>query len=292
MSELNLNLNEDQPLEPALPGTAEKEVVLAGFSERFLAYVIDTLPFWFLIYFTYDTFSVYSLLSGFSNPLLVWKILWVVIFFIYEIIFSSGGRATLGKKIMGIRVQSSDGSDLSVVKAFLRTVGYFISSYTINMGYIMALFTPGKKALHDYISGSRVIKVRERGDFAEGTVLVVSWALMAFFAGNWIQKTVLAVSPSEQVQINRARRTISKLARLEEIHFQKYGFYTDDIKRLADLTRNIPAVRKELSQNLSENSLEIASNGKNYLISAQAKNWRKTKVEVSNLTLPSQEQQE
>ncbi|MEW5951369.1 MAG: RDD family protein [Elusimicrobia bacterium] len=289
MSELNINLNEEnESLKSAEEQTKSQEIVNAGFSERFLAYVIDTLPFWFLVYFTYDFLVKNGPLSSFSMT--AWKILWIALFFLYEIIFSSGGRATLGKYLLGIRVRASDGGELSPFKAFLRTIGYFIGSYTINLGYMIALFTPGKKALHDYLAGSRVIKIKERGDFAEGTVLVLSWALMAFFAGNWVQKSVLAVTPYEQRQISKANRTIAKLAKLQEIHFQKYGFYTDDIKRLADLTRNIPAVRKEISDNLAENSLEIASNGKHYIISAKAKNWRKTKVEASDMSENKSEQ--
>ncbi len=286
MSELNIDFNDEKPLSPDLNKIEDvvSEVKLAGFSERFLAYVIDTLPFWFLAYFTYDMAALQGIIEKSARLLMFWKILWVVLFFAYEVIFSSGGRVTIGKKMMGIKIQSLDGSNLSIAKAFLRTIGYFISAYTINLGYMIALFTPGKRALHDYIAGSRVIKVSERGDFLEGTVLVISWALIAFFLGSWIQRTVLTLSPSEQVQIAKARRTISKLAKLEEIHFQKYGFYTDDIKRLADLTRNIPAVRKELADNLAQNSLEIASNGKKYIITAKAKNWRKTMVETSNLS--------
>lgn len=287
MSELNINFNEEvnrQPQEKASPDLSFRP---AGFSERFLAYVIDTLPFWFLVYFTYD----FLVRGGYipSVSITTWKVIWIGLFFAYETVFSSNGRATLGKYLLKIRVKAVDGKDLSASKAFIRTIGYFIGSYTINLGYVIALFTQNKRALHDYLASSRVVKIEERSDFAEGAILVVSWAVMAFLLGNWIHKSVLAVTPYEQNQIAKANRTIGKLAKLQEIHFQKYGFYTNDIRRLADLTRNIPAVRKEISENLSENSLEIATNGKHYIISAQAKNWRKTKVEVSDISASAQQ---
>jgi uncharacterized RDD family membrane protein YckC len=275
---------EENPInEPINEQKEDKEILPAGFNERFIAYTIDTLPFVVITYLSYYLADKYSLISASDKMLNIWKITWIAIFILYESIFTSGGRATLGKYIMGIRVKANDGSDLSFLKAFIRVIGYFISSILINMGYVLALFTKDNRALHDYISGSRVIKIKERSDFMDGVVLVVSWSLLAFLLGNWIKSTVLTLTPIEQRQIEDARKTVYKISQLEEIYFQKYGFYTDDIRQLAELTRNVQAVRKEIVKNLSENSLEIASNGKEYVIAAKAKNWRKTKVEISSL---------
>jgi uncharacterized RDD family membrane protein YckC len=275
---------EENPInEPINEQKEDKEILPAGFNERFIAYTIDTLPFVVITYLSYYLADKYSLISASGKMLNIWKITWIAIFILYESIFTSGGRATLGKYIMGIRVKANDGSDLSFLKAFIRVIGYFISSILINMGYVLALFTKDNRALHDYISGSRVIKIKERSDFMDGVVLVVSWSLLAFLLGNWIKSTVLTLTPIEQRQIEDARKTVYKISQLEEIYFQKYGFYTDDIRQLAELTRNVQAVRKEIVKNLSENSLEIASNGKEYVIAAKAKNWRKTKVEISSL---------
>ncbi len=262
----------------------EKEPLnIAGFNERFLAYLIDTLPFVFLHSYTFTYAIKYGYITYSSDIEAKWKWLWIILFIIYEVIFTSGGRRTLGKKIMGIKVISKDGNNLSLFKAFIRVIGYFISSYTLNFGYIVALFNRKRISLHDFLSSSMVIKTKEKSPFIEGLILVVSWSCLAFLIANWANRTILQLTPAERAQIQQARRTLAKLAKLEEIHYAKYGFYTNDIKRLAELTGNVKAVRYELSKTLAENSLEIASDGKTFIISARAKNWRKTKVEISNL---------
>ncbi|PIS46658.1 MAG: hypothetical protein COT17_07445 [Elusimicrobia bacterium CG08_land_8_20_14_0_20_51_18] len=287
-NEIDMDVMDVNAREEEAPEAADNT---AGFNERFLAYLIDTLPFVFLAYYTFVMMLKYNVLQYSSSAELKWKAVWIIVFITYETVFSSGGRATLGKYLLGIRVRDKNGEELSLVKSFLRVVGYFLSSLTINFGYLMALFTPQKKALHDYLAGSRVIRVRGKGDFAEGFILVASWSLLAFFVGSWIQRTWLTFTPVEQKQIFTARRTLSKIAKLEEIHSRKYGFYTNDIRKLAELTKNIPAVRAELAKNLAPDSLEIATNGRDYVVSGKARNWRKTRIEFSSLAARQREEQ-
>ncbi len=264
-----------------LKNVDEEVYELAGFNERFLAYIIDTFPFVFLNYFTLSI-AVKNNYVLYSDSLATkWKIAWLFLFILYETIFTSGGRRTVGKKILGIKVIHKNGGSLTILQAFLRVIGYFISSFTINLGYLMSLFNKNKRALHDFMASSIVVRTSQKTPFLDGLILVISWVCLAFLVANWLNRTVLALTPSEQKQINEARRTLLKLAKLEEIHYRKYGFYTNDLKRLAELTGNINAVRYEIAKTLSSGSLEIASDGKSFIIQAKAKNWRKTKVEVS-----------
>jgi len=256
--------------------------VPAGFNERFVAYVIDALPFVLMVYATLPSAVKAGFVAAGDSGLLKWKLLWIAFYIIYETILSSGGRATLGKWLLNIRVRSADGGDLSLPRAFVRSVGYFLSSATLNIGYLMALFTTNKRALHDLAAGSRVVSIKERGDVASGLVLALSWGLMAIFFGSWLNKTVLRITPYEKKQIISAHRTISKLAKLEDIYMKQEGHYTNDLKRLADLTGNVNAVRAELYRTLDPNTLVIASNGRRFRITAKARNWRKTEVQVAS----------
>lgn len=258
-------------------------LVPAGFNERFLAYFIDALPFVLGAFATFalmvkDGSARYSFADG--NKC---KLAWIALYLLYETALSSGGRATLGKYLMGIRVKAVDGSDLPLAKAFIRSVSYFVSAAPLNLGYIIALFTPDKRALHDYLGGSRVISIRERSDWADGLVLAASWALMAILAGSWINQNFLRMGPEEKRVVATARTTISKVAKLEEIHKLKHGGYTEDMRRLAALTGNPAAVRNEILRTIEPNTLVISSDGRAYVISARARNWRKTKVEISSL---------
>jgi len=260
----------------------EKEFIIAGFNERFLAYLIDTLPFVFLNYYTLTLAIKNGFITYSSSIETKWKIIWSIIFIIYETIFTSGGRRTIGKKILGLKVISKDGNNLSLSKAFIRAIGYFISSFTFNIGYLLALTNSKRISLHDFLASSLVVKTKEKSAFVDGLILTLSWGLMAFFIANWANRTILKPTPLEQKQINEARRTLAKLAKLEEIHYRKYGFYTNDLKKLAELTGNINAVRYELAKTLEKGSLEIASNGKSFIISGKAKNWRKTRIQVTS----------
>ena len=254
----------------------------AGFNERFLAYVIDAFPFVAGTYLSLNAMVRAGILSYTAGNEWKWKLLWIGAYVVYETALSSGGRATVGKLIMNIRVRAQDGSDLSVGRAFVRALAYFLSSATLNLGYLAALVTPRKRALHDYVAGSRVISLRERGDLANGLVLALSWGLMAILIGSWLNQTVLKVSPAEKRQIIAAHLTISKLAKLEEIYLRREGHYTNDLRTLADMTGNVNAVRAELYKTLEPGTLAIASNGRKYLITAKARNWRKTEVQVAS----------
>jgi len=279
-----------KPLSP-LPGVedapmaeAEEGPAPAGFNERFVAYVIDALPFVLITNYTLKAAVHSGLVARTTRGEWNWKFLWIGVYVIYEAVFSSGGRATLGKFIMNIRVRAVDGENLSFPRALARSVAYFLSSATLNLGYLIALFTNRKRALHDYVAGSRVISLKERGDIGSGFVLAVSWGLMAIFMGSWLNKTVLQVTPFERKQVVTAHRTLAKLAILEDIYMKKEGHYTNDLPRLADLTGNINAVRAELYQTLEPDTLVIASNGRKFLITAKARNWRKTDVQVASKT--------
>ncbi|HBA60021.1 MAG TPA: hypothetical protein DCZ92_04220 [Elusimicrobia bacterium] len=265
----------------------EEGPFIAGFNERFLAYFIDCLPFLLLSAVTFKLAVKGGLVaSNFAGEMTV-KLLWIAVYILYQGVLSSGGRATLGKRIMGLRVVDADGQPLSLGRGFARAFSYFLSSGTMNLGFILALFTQENRALHDYLAGSRVVSLKERGDLANGVILTMSWALLAFFVGSWINNTVLKVSVPEKKQIYAAYRTISKLATLENIYMRSTGHYTNNLKSLASLTRNVEAVKSELDRNLDGGKVMLVSDGRKFRIVAKARNWRKTEVEVkSTVTLP------
>ena len=257
--------------------------VPAGFNERFLAYAIDALPF---VAGAYITFSILVRNGTLRNTFAAQnecKLAWICAYVLYETFLSSGGRATLGKYLMRIRVRAADGSDLPAGKAFIRSVSYFVSAAPLNLGYLVALVTREKRALHDYLGGSRVISIKERGDLADGMVLAVSWALIAMLAGSWINQNFLRMGPDEKKVVTTAQTTISKIAKLEEIHKMVYGGYTEEMRRLAALTGNPSAVRNEIIRTIEPDTLVIASDGRDYIITAKARNWRKTEVQVKSI---------
>ncbi len=71
---------------------------------------------------------------------------------------SSKWQATIGKKVMGCYIINTDGTRMSFGKAVLRYFCYIISSLPLSLGYIWAGFDKRKRAFHDMIVGTYVVK--------------------------------------------------------------------------------------------------------------------------------------
>jgi uncharacterized RDD family membrane protein YckC len=76
----------------------------------------------------------------------------------YETLFLGRFGATPGKMACRLKVVRADGSPLTYGRAFGRYWGYVLSGFTLGVGYIMAAFTDQKRALHDFICDTRVVK--------------------------------------------------------------------------------------------------------------------------------------
>jgi uncharacterized RDD family membrane protein YckC len=72
--------------------------------------------------------------------------------------FLSNKGATPGKMVLGLKVLDNDnGTNLTFVRGGLRgTVGYFVSSITFLIGYLMVAFREDKRALHDLMFNTHV----------------------------------------------------------------------------------------------------------------------------------------
>ena len=75
----------------------------------------------------------------------------------YEGYFLSTSGATIGKKLMGIRVMHN-GQNPTFMRAVGRYFSKFLSAMICWIGYIMACFTQDSKALHDMICDTTVVK--------------------------------------------------------------------------------------------------------------------------------------
>jgi uncharacterized RDD family membrane protein YckC len=81
----------------------------------------------------------------------------------------STGR-TPGKMLLGLQVVSAQGAPISYGVAFLRSVGYLISSVVFCLGYIWVAFDKRKQGWHDKIAGTVVI-IREPQGTAAGITI-------------------------------------------------------------------------------------------------------------------------
>ncbi len=161
-----------------LDGTASEEAKdYAGFWVRFCARLIDGL---FLSVFTVPLtlineglsirlirgasargstrFEDFPQLGTYLTLQATFVLLAFALAIAYEIFFVGRFAGTPGKLLLGVRVVRSDFSRVSYWRAAVRVLGRMLSDMTLYIGYLMVLFDPQRRALHDYIADTRVIK--------------------------------------------------------------------------------------------------------------------------------------
>lgn len=76
----------------------------------------------------------------------------------YYVYFLTKKGATPGKMVMGLRVVTASGGPISAGRAVGRFFAQLLSGLILGIGYIMAAFDQEKRALHDHICGTRVVR--------------------------------------------------------------------------------------------------------------------------------------
>jgi uncharacterized RDD family membrane protein YckC len=79
---------------------------------------------------------------------------------VYSAVLVAKNGATLGKSILGLKVVDAEGNPISKGKSWGRAFADLINGFTCGISYIIAGFDDQKRALHDHICNTRVIKTR------------------------------------------------------------------------------------------------------------------------------------
>ena len=156
---------------PVTPAGVSEMISYAGFMSRFAAAMIDGL-----ILTVIDCLLMLIVNAIDSNPISYrhgfnWKSeTWVMMGMLYNLwnliltwlyftmSESSEGKATLGKKALGLVVTDESGRRISFGRANGRYFGKIVSGLLLCVGYLMAAFTDHKQALHDILAGTLVLK--------------------------------------------------------------------------------------------------------------------------------------
>ena len=78
----------------------------------------------------------------------------------YYSLFAWKFGGTPGKLALGLRIVRPDGSRLSLGLSIGRYAAMMVTNFTMGIGYAMAAIDEEKRALHDRLAGTRVIKPR------------------------------------------------------------------------------------------------------------------------------------
>ncbi len=164
---------------PGIPQRSLPGAVSAGFIRRLLATLADMLLFcglctalawpvirvvdWTTLPTNVDGFlsavSDREWISHASGVLGMWIALWWCYFVVGWGLFG----ATPGKWLFGIRiVDHKDRYPIGMSRALMRLFSYGVSSITLGLGHLLAVIRGDRRALHDSLAGTRVVRRRRR----------------------------------------------------------------------------------------------------------------------------------
>jgi uncharacterized RDD family membrane protein YckC len=89
---------------------------------------------------------------------LYWSVV-VIVTALYFTCFVAVWGQTPGKMILGLRVVPERQGNMTFGVAFLRWVGYIVSSFFFYFGFLWIAFDPRKQGWHDKIAGTLVVRV-------------------------------------------------------------------------------------------------------------------------------------
>jgi len=178
------------PAAPESSGGEELDLVPAGFWLRFAALGIDTA----LVTLHWGVLIGVGVLAlgedtvrglGWSGRFTADKpdrLLSLMVLLYFPVLEASALRGTLGKLICGIVVVDRSLDQLSFGRALLRNLAKIISGLPFSIGFLMAAFGT-RRALHDRLTGTQVLRRSDRGGGWILLMLLVSFVLMAGVSG-------------------------------------------------------------------------------------------------------------
>jgi uncharacterized RDD family membrane protein YckC len=144
---------------PALPPLATRGVVYATFGQRLSAWAIDTIILAAIQVGVLVAFGMLAMATDTAGPdadtvhgvlgLVMMACAALVGWPYYALMEASQAQATIGKRVMGIRVEDVDGGNATFIQTSFRFFLRIVSVLTLGFGYLMALFTARRQTLHD-----------------------------------------------------------------------------------------------------------------------------------------------
>jgi hypothetical protein len=200
-----------------------------------------------------------------------------------------GGKAPLGKKLLGLQVVTPEGEGLGFFRSLLRAIGYFPSGIFLELGFLWAFTNPLRRGWHDLIAGSVVVESGERPGWVRGLSSVLSVALFAVLLVSSAQTFLsgLGASAGTRAEVAaKARSGLDYVSELEEAHKAQTGRYTQDVRALAALAGGPHVFRDRLMESFRPQGfgLQTDKNGQTYLIVATALDGQEIQREGPNKT--------
>jgi uncharacterized RDD family membrane protein YckC len=253
---------------------------LASFSERVVAFVLDILlaaggyAISHMVIFRAD--SVIG-----SPHAAEWTVLWTFLFVLYQTYFSSEGRTSLGKLLLGLAVVDEQGQPLAIGQAGLRSISYLLSSI-LDLGFLWSLFNPHRQCWHDMVVASVVVRQERRSEASHALVRVAAAACMALIGGLWYWNHVAEPRYTQIMNVAYANVGMAELKQLQRIYHLKHHRYANDISQLAPLSPEPDQFAQNMSNLFDHKAgVEIKADRDSYTVTARAMDDNRTLVALN-----------
>lgn len=272
---------EPLPGYPSAAGQApDIELRPAKISDRFIAYFLDASPFAAGYCLTMIHMAQKLRLAP-DSPEFMTRMggLWFGAYLVYQFLGNATG-ATIGKRLMGLRVVRRDGQPLGIARGFLRAAGYLLSTPLCNLGFLLAFFHPESRALHDLLAGSVVIEPRPKNPAESSLLFLSAVVVLSALIGGMIHLYRTNPTPSDRLAIDKAREGLQVMAAIEEAYKSANGSYTAALADLAQASGDAEKFKSAMGELFAPNLFQLQAGNKGYRIQAAAKDRRKTRVTI------------
>lgn len=251
----------------------------AAFSERALAFAADAALFlgaWVLTLKALDPDApVFAHPKGAAAALL-----WGALFLGYQAYFSSEGRVTLGKALLGLRVIGHDGEPLDIAHGAGRALGYLVSQI-FTAGFLWALVDPDGRALHDLPFATLVVSDRPLGTGRAVAARFAAAAVIVAFAGFYAWQNVWAPRYERIMTVAYARDGLREYVVLQKTYKREHGRYAENLFALATVSMDPRGFLQDAAALYDRGAVGITADRDHFSIAARANDVDKTLVAIS-----------
>lgn len=246
------------------------------FSDRLVAYLFDTIPF-----AVGAAATVWVWGGPLARPVTDRLMLaaggaWLGLAVLWQLIGNLVG-GTLGKKLLGLAVVTADGSFPGFGRSLVRALGWLLSTPLANFGFILALFTPRTRTLHDLLSGTFVVEAGPRR--SNGALAFLTAALCAvgiFVLQYWTN--MLRPTKEDLAAIARAENGLTVIGQIEEKYHAQNGTYAATVEDLAQASGDVELFRSAMLDVFRPTPFHLDAGNMRWRVVAAAKDRRRTLV--------------
>jgi len=151
-----INAGLDPSLKALTPEGIEFVLFPVGLPVRTIAFAIDTIIQYLIIFTIYIAFELFLFSMGFW----IFFLLMFCVNWFYHVIFELAFKGqSIGKRIMGIRVVKNDGSPVDPSSSFLRNLMRFADTFFFfyPIAYICIASSKGFRRIGDWAGGTLVV---------------------------------------------------------------------------------------------------------------------------------------